>query len=156
MHTSEMLWASMQVINHRTTRMMTSGVQPSPRDRTEFTRMGQEKVDAVMESAMAMSMRYALANQQFAIGCWKEAMAGAASMMQLGFNPAAQLAAGKQFTLPHQAFKSFSTLASQFFGSAAHIGQQGLRPIHSRATSNAKRLGKLNPVGGAPLGTWPR
>lgn len=156
MHTGEMLWASMQVINHRTTRMMTSGVRPSTRDRTEFTKMGQEKVDAMMESALAMSMRYALANQQFAIGWWKEAMAGAASMMQLGFNPASQMIAGRQFALSDQAFKSYSSLASQLFGSAAHIGQHGLRPIHSRATSNARRLGKLNPIGGARLGTWPK
>jgi hypothetical protein len=151
MHSGEMLFAAMQVIQHRTTRMMTAGLHPSARDRKEFTRMGEEKVEAAMESAMAMSMRYALAQQQFVLGWWNEVFKSAGRMMQASLAPANQQMQWKHFQSSGHAFKGFGELFAALIGSGVHIGQHGLRPIHSRATNNAKRLGKLNPVGGKPF-----
>jgi hypothetical protein len=151
MHSGEMLFASMQVIQHRTTRMMTAGLDPSPRDRKEFTKMGQEKVEAAMESALAMSMRYALAQQQFALGWWNEVFSSATRIMLTSFAPANQRIHWKHFQSSGDALKGFHNLFATLLGSGVHISQHALRPIHSRATSNAKRLGKLNPVGGRPI-----
>ena len=41
------------VIGYRTARMLTGGWPPSARDRREYTRMWQEKVDAFTRAAMA-------------------------------------------------------------------------------------------------------
>ena len=41
------------VIGHRTARMLTGGWPPSARDRREYTRMWQEKVEAFTQAAMA-------------------------------------------------------------------------------------------------------
>ena len=52
--TSEMLWASTQVIAFRTSGMLRHGSTPSARDRRELILMGREKVEAAAESATAM------------------------------------------------------------------------------------------------------
>ena len=41
------------VIGYRTARMLTGGWPPSSRDRREYTRMWQEKVEAFTQAAMA-------------------------------------------------------------------------------------------------------
>jgi predicted small secreted protein len=51
--TGEMMMASAQVIHHRTLRMTAAGATPSARDRPEFALMGQEKLEAGVESAQA-------------------------------------------------------------------------------------------------------
>ena len=53
--TGEMMLASAQVIHHRTGRMAAAGATPSARDRREFALMGQEKIEAGVESASAMA-----------------------------------------------------------------------------------------------------
>jgi len=53
--TGEMMLASAQVIHHRTGRMAAAGATPSARDRREFALMGQEKLEAGVESAKAMA-----------------------------------------------------------------------------------------------------
>ena len=52
--TGEMMLASAQVIHHRKSRMAAVGATPSARDRREFALMGQEKLEASVESAQAM------------------------------------------------------------------------------------------------------
>ena len=46
--------AAPQVIAHRLQRMALAGPLPGARDQREFTRMGQEKAEALAESLMAM------------------------------------------------------------------------------------------------------
>ena len=53
MKTAEMFASSAQVIGHRTSRMMLAGSKPSDADRREFGLMGQEKVEAAIESSFA-------------------------------------------------------------------------------------------------------
>ena len=60
--TWEMLLASSHVIGERTQRMARAGHNPSARDRTEFTRMGSEKVQAATESGLAVATRLATTN----------------------------------------------------------------------------------------------
>lgn len=52
----EIAWAAPQVIAHRTTRMMWGGWPPTARDRREYTRMGQEKVEAFSEAMTAVAL----------------------------------------------------------------------------------------------------
>ncbi len=49
----EISWSAPLVIGYRTGRMMTGGWPPSARDRREYTRMVQEKTEAIGQAAVA-------------------------------------------------------------------------------------------------------
>lgn len=53
MQACEIAWTAPFVIGYRTTRMLTGGWPPSARDRREFTRMWQEKVESFAQAATA-------------------------------------------------------------------------------------------------------
>jgi hypothetical protein len=143
MKTSEMMLASAQVISHRTTRIAQAGPLPNARDRKEFTLMGQEKLDAAAASAQAMAARMVSANQQFAAAAFQQMMNSAGGWMALLTAPTAALSGQKQAELVRDAVMDSAAAASQVADSIAHVAHHGLKPIHSRAVSNAKRLGKL-------------
>lgn len=50
---AEIAWSAPLVIGHRTARMMLGGWPPTARDRREYTRMWQEKVDAFGQAYLA-------------------------------------------------------------------------------------------------------
>jgi hypothetical protein len=143
MKTGEMMLASAQVISHRTTRMAQAGPMPNERDRREFTLMGQEKLDAAAASAQAMALRMVSANQQFAATAFQQMMSSAGGWMALLATPVAALSGQKQAELLRDTMMDSAAAASQMADSIAHVAHHGLKPIHSRAVSNAKRLGKL-------------
>jgi hypothetical protein len=143
MKTGEMMLASAQVISHRTTRMAQAGPIPNARDQREFTLMGQEKLDAAAASAQAMATRMVSANQQLAAAAFQQMMSSAGSWMALLTTPTEALSGQKQAELLHNTMMDSAANASHVADSLAHIAHHGLKPIHSRAVSNAKRLGKL-------------
>lgn len=137
--TSEMLTASAQVIGHRTRRLARAGVQPSERDRREFTRMGQEKIAAAAESARAMAREMLAIHLRWGRLGFEQALAGmSAAMSPIGSRSAAK-ALRRQTALADAALVRSGQLASSMVRGA----QKGLRPVHSRATANARRLGTL-------------
>ena len=79
----EMSIASAQVIAHRTTRMAAAGPLPNARDRKEFTRMGQEKVEAATESARAMAAHLGAMNLQLGARSFRSMMTGTTALMAL-------------------------------------------------------------------------
>ncbi|MFC7514663.1 polyhydroxyalkanoate granule-associated phasin [Herbaspirillum sp. GCM10030257] len=139
--TSEMLFASSQVIGHRTSRMAMAGPMPNARDRKEFTLMGQEKLEAATESAQAVMDRMFALQIEMASTAFRQYMTGATSLFALAATPASVLTAGGQATLMRN-FLAPLTAATSLSGNIARVAQHGLKPIHSRATSNARRLGK--------------
>lgn len=138
--TSEMMMASAQVISHRTGRLAMAGANPNARDRQEFTRMGQEKIDAVAESAQAVAARMMLIPTQIGTIAFKQMMNGTSGIIALTTSPAVALSAKGQVELFRDAMTNSATIASQLSDSVAHLAHQGLKPIHTRATGNAKRL----------------
>ncbi len=109
----EIAWAAPQVIAHRTTRMALAGSQPSAHDQAEFNRMWQEKVVAFSQAAMRSGWE-ALRLQQ------------SLGMALLGLS-------GNAALTPFR-------LAGRGTPSLDRVWSEGLRPIHARATANAKRL----------------
>jgi hypothetical protein len=103
-----------QVMAHRVGRMATAGACPSVRDRQEFHLMRAEKVAAFYESWAAMGRAAVQAQQSM----WRTAM----------FTP-----------WPKAALPSANTLARHTLS----VLSQGMAPVHRRAVSNAKRLGRL-------------
>lgn len=140
---SEMLFASAQVIGHRTSRMAMAGPMPNARDRKEFTLMGQEKLEAVQESAAAMSMRMFAMQSRMGIAMLEQMAASAGWFWRFALNPALAAyvngQAGQMAALFGNPWANWSRASK----SLAEVAQHGLKPVHSRATANARRLGKI-------------
>jgi len=139
--TGEMMLASAQVIQHRTGRMAVAGAKPSARDRREFALMGQEKIEAGIESAGAMAAEMMAMNPLLGTRAVKNMMTGAAALMSLATSQTASQAMARHAKVVRIMAQSAGTTA-QVSGAAARLAQHGLKPIHSRATANAKRLGR--------------
>lgn len=142
MHTAEMLVASAQVISHRTSRMATAGHSPSLRDRREFTRMGLEKIEAAGESAVAMGQQLATANTAMGLRAWRDLYNASTALMLFAGSRTLPQVIDRQAKLMHTISRSAAS-TSQLAEAAARITKHGLKPIHSRATANAKRLARL-------------
>ncbi len=137
----EMSMASAQVIAHRTTRMALAGPNPDARDQREFTRMGQEKIDAATESAQAMGLQLLNMNLRFGAQVFRHMVTGGAAMMSLATSRDAGQFVTRQAKLAQAAAQSAAT-AAQLSHSTIRLAAHGLKPIHARATANARRLGK--------------
>jgi len=141
--TGEMMLASAQVISHRTSRMSKAGPTPNARDRREFALMGREKMEASVESAQAMAMRLMKVNPLLGAHAARQMLTSATAVMSLAASRTVGEAMKRQAALIRAVTQSAAT-ASRLSGSTARIAQRGLKPIHARATANARRLGELN------------
>lgn len=141
LQTAEMLVASAQVIAHRTGRMARAGHSPSLRDRREFTRMGAEKVEAANESLWAMGRQMTQMNAALGVKAWQDMMNAGAACMSLATSTDIAQAMKRQAELARTVAGSAKS-ASALSGAIARVSSGGLKPIHSRATANAKRLGR--------------
>ncbi|NMG14619.1 polyhydroxyalkanoate granule-associated phasin [Aromatoleum bremense] len=138
--TIQTMMASAQVIGHRTTKMAIAGFAPSASDQEEFTLMGQEKFEAAAESAQAMTMHLIKLNQRL----WEQTsvgmVGGASAILSLAGSQTLGQSVERQtdlFNVVSESAKNLSRLA----GSSVTLAHRGLRPIHAKATANAKRLG---------------
>lgn len=139
--TGEMMMASAQVVGHRTRRLAAARSKPSSRDRREFTLMGQEKVEAAAESAHGIAKQMMTMDPLLGARVGQQMLEGAAAMMSLAGSRTASQAIARQASLVRIMVQSVGTL-SRISGSSARLAHSGLKPIHSRAMANAKRLGK--------------
>lgn len=139
----EMMLASAQVIGHRTGRMTWRAAAPSARDFDELSLMSQEKLEAAAESSQAMSAQMTKMNQEM----WAQSV----RRMQDTVLAMVSLAGSRDFpeSIARHAelvrVMTGSTDAgspfSQFSCNTARLARSALRPLHARATANAKRLG---------------
>lgn len=113
---TEVAYAAPQVIAHRLTRMALAGANPSARDQREFYRMGAEKVEAFYESWNAMMLQTLQINQRLFFSFW----------------------------FPWAASSSSKNPVEQLEQAATQILTSGIKPVHKRAVSNAKRLNKTS------------
>jgi uncharacterized protein (DUF2342 family) len=140
--TNEMLAASAHVISHRCNRMALAGVVPNARDRKEFTLMGQEKIEAAVESANAMAVRMLSVQQQMGAMLFQQFLGSVSGMMTLATSRTLGQTGRRQAALMRDAMTNSAATASHFSGSLARVAHHGLKPIHLRATGNSKRLRK--------------
>ncbi len=140
--TGEMMLASVQVIGHRSKRMLSAGNSPSAGDRRELALMGQEKFAAAAESVQAMAFGGTRLNQQLGAMAFKQILTGTAAIMSLAASRTAGQSVARQTRLVRDTMTHSAVAMSQLSKSAAHLAHRGLKPFHSRATGNAKRLGK--------------
>ncbi len=121
---TELGMATLQVMAHRVARMAKAGPMPSARDQAEFQRMWTEKSSAFVESWQAMTAQ-AVQQQQ----------AAALAMASSWFNPMAWLTGPSRAWVPS---------AGQAASKTLDIMNAGLSPVHRKAVSNARRLGKTS------------
>ncbi len=136
-----MMLASAQVIGHRTGRMAAVGSKPNASDRREFALMGQEKIEAAAKSAHGMAAHMMTMDPSLGARAVQQALAAATAMMSLAGSRTVSQALARQARLVRTMTRSAGTTA-QLSGATARLARRGLKPIHSRATANAKRLGK--------------
>jgi hypothetical protein len=141
LRTGEMLVASAQVIGHRTHRMAKAGHNPGLRDRREFTRMGLEKLEAAGESWWAMGQQLATMNWQLVMRAWQDVAAAGMAWLAFGSSRTLPQVMQRQLALTRTLAQSAQS-ASRLSHATARVAGKGLKPIHMRATANAKRLSR--------------
>jgi hypothetical protein len=118
---AELAVAAPAVVAHRLTRMALAGPVMSERDRREFSLMTQEKAAAFGLSWTAMASAAWKANQTLGFSFVRAAWAPWLG----GRTPTA------------------ATLAAQWQTAALGVLSAGVKPVHRRATQNAKRLARI-------------
>jgi hypothetical protein len=141
MQTTGMMLASAEVIGHRTTRMAQSSFPPSARDTTEFTLMGQEKMEAATESLQAASMAMMAFSPLTAMRLFNEMATVQANLFSLATSSSLPVAISRNQKLG-RSWRRVAHSAVRLSDQTANGALDTLKPIHSRATANAKRLGK--------------
>ena len=140
---TEMMFASAQVITHRTDRMRTAESTPSAADRQEFSLMKQEKVDAAFESTQAMGLESVLASQRFAVFAFGQFFAGMPALLSLALPGTPRQVAARRVRLVRSTVQRSALAANKISAATGRIVQKGLTPIRKRATANAKRLKRV-------------
>lgn len=139
--TLETMLASAQVIGHRTGRMALAGPAPNVRDRREFALMGQEKIEAGAQSAQAMVAHMMTMNQRRGALAFRHLLQNSAAFMSLASSRTPSQLIARQAALARALAQSASSMAD-VAKNATKLAHRGLRPIHAKATANARRLGK--------------
>lgn len=140
--TAETFLAAGQVITQRSNMMLSAGRSPSGRAGQEFTLMGQEKIAAAAESSQAMTLHWVRLNQQVGAIAFRQMQIAMAAMMSLAASRSPERSMAVQNKLLSDTTTHSLVATSRLSKSAARIASRGLKPIHSRATGNAKRLAK--------------
>ncbi|MCR6661448.1 MAG: hypothetical protein NVV72_19785 [Asticcacaulis sp.] len=141
MQTIGMMLASAEVISHRTTRMANASRPPSAKDAAEFTLMGQEKMEAVTESMQAAGMAMMAFSPFAAMKMFNEMAAVQADIFHLATSSSLPMAISRNQKLGRSMRRAANSVAS-LSDQTANGALDTLKPIHSRATANARRLGK--------------
>jgi len=139
--TSEMMLASFQVIAHRTAQMMSAAIPPSSKDRDEFALMGAEKSEAILESVLAMSNNMFSLSPLAMTQAFRQIAVVQKDMLQLALSSSPSQVMSHGLKL-NRSLTRAGNGASAMSGRAARLASDGLKPIHSRALANAKRLAK--------------
>lgn len=139
---AEMVSASAQVIARRSGRMMLAGPRPSARDRDEFTLMGREKIAASADAWQGLAVQMTRLNLELGSRWFLQSLAATSSLASLAGSRTVGQALGCQSALVKNALSLGIAESSRLSRSAASLAHAGLKPIHRRATGNAKRLSR--------------
>jgi hypothetical protein len=140
--TGETLMASAWVIGHRSGRMALAGSSPGVSDRREFARMGTEKIFASAESAQAVANNLIKLNQQLGVLALKQLLTGGLATISLASTSTPLQAHNRGSAFVRETMNNAAAAGSRISHSAARVIDDGLQPVHSRATKNAKRLSR--------------
>ncbi len=135
----ELMVSSSAVIQARTGRMVNAGHSPSAEDLAEFQLMGHEKLAAVSESGAAIANQLHTTHFALVNRATQQWLGGATALLSLSTSTSPAQAALHAEAFGGAVTRSAATM-SQLSSASARIVQRGLKPIHAKATSNARRL----------------
>jgi len=138
--TQEMLLSSGSVIQIRTERMAKAGLAPSAADLAEFQLMSHEKLAAASESSTAIVNQLHTASYSLMNRSVRDWLSGVTALMGLATSLTPAQAAAHSHELLNAGNRAVAT-ATQLGSASARVVQRGLKPIHAKATANARRLG---------------
>jgi hypothetical protein len=109
--------------------------------RPEFTRMYTEKVQTAMVYGQIIAVEMLRLNQQFATLVWSQFVSNGMAMAMLGIgrNPCETFAAQGRFV--NAAAQRASDATQKFSTGLTRAAAASLKPVHTRVSANAKRLG---------------
>ena len=136
---AEMTTAAAAVVAHRTQRIVAAGSKPNARDRREFSRMGQEKLDAAAHSAHAVGSELLRMNCRSGTQTWLAMLAASSDMLSLAASRSPSQVAARQARLARTLRRAAPTAAA-LSATTASLTRAALKPVHSRAMHNATRL----------------
>jgi hypothetical protein len=134
---ASMIATSAEVIGLRTRRLANAGVAPAVGDWMEMTLMVQEKVLAAGESSRVLMQQVAMLNSQLLMAGFQQMLRQAPIVWGLagGLAPAQAHARWMR-----AAWSGTAAANEKVFRAAPRIASHALKPIHSRASANARRL----------------
>lgn len=142
--TQELLVSSGEVIRLRTERMALAGFPPSAADLAEFQLMGHEKLTAASEAGAAITSQFNASGLSLVNRAVQHWFGGAAAVIGLATSLTPAQAAEHGNALIEVGKRAVAN-ASHLSSAGARVAQRGLKPIHAKATSNARRLAKPAP-----------
>ncbi len=116
-----------------------AGSSPSERDRREFARMGQEKIDAGTESARAVGAELLRLNHRFAMQAWLTMLAASTDLLSLAGSRTTSQVLARRKKLASTLHRAVPT-GARLSAATASLTGAAMKPAHSRATRNAIRL----------------
>ena len=138
--TQEMLLSSGSVIQVRTERMAKAGLTPSAVDLAEFQLMSHEKLAAASESTTAIANQLHTASYSLMNRSARDWLRGVTAWVGLATSLTPAQAAAHSHDLFNAGHRAVAT-ATHMGSASARVVQRGLKPIHAKATANARRLG---------------
>jgi hypothetical protein len=136
---AEMSAAAVQVVGHRTQRMIAAAGNPSAGDRREFALMGREKVDAAAHSACAVGSELLRMNYRAATQAWIAMLTASTDMLSLAASRTPGQVVARQARL-NRTLRRAGPTAAALSAASLSVTRAALKPVHSRAMRNAKRL----------------
>ena len=138
--TTETAAASAQTIHHRTRRMAKAGLTPNQRDRKEFALMGWEKLEAAAEASAHVGTEWLRLNQRLGDIAAQQAIINATAMFSLFGNRNVGQMMQTQSAWNRKSLALANQAGSELVTALTRSASKGLKPVHSRATKNARRL----------------
>ena len=136
---AQMSTAAAQVVAHRTPRIVAAAGNPNARDRREFALMGREKLDAAAHSAYAVGSKLWRLNYRSGTQMWLAMLTASTDMLSLAASRTPSQVAARQAKLA-RTLRGAAPSAASVSTVTASLMRAALKPAHSRATQNAKRL----------------
>jgi hypothetical protein len=138
---SQLALASNQVFHQRAGSLV-NGATGKGNAGDDLTSMGQEKVEAVMESAQIAGMQLLLLNQQLMSIAIKQMMSASSALMSIAGSHSPAESMERQAKLVRATLDSSAVAASAMSTSTAKLARSVVKPVLKRVKKNGRKTGK--------------
>lgn len=134
--TGEMMLTSSQVIMQR------SRIAAPGSGYSEAQLMGQEKIDAMLESAQAVTAQMIMMGHQFTSIACRQILSASSNLLAIASSKTTSESLNRQSKLITDSLNHSVIAGSKLSASAEKVARSALQPVKKRADKNARRLVK--------------